>query len=116
MTSVRPTVYVAAAELGDDLAKKLATRFSVRRFADAATAVAHLLSGEPDALVCALDDPTWAGAATIAALRAAPETSWPAYVVIASDAPPLPADLVLPPRDLARVASELARVLAVERT
>lgn len=118
ITSARPTVFVAApaehALGGSEIAKKLSGKFVVRRFEHAATAIANLVHGEPDAIVCALEDSTWSGSATIAALRSNFETSWPAFVVIANgEADTTGADLVIPISEIGRLHTELAKSLGV---
>ena len=129
LASARPTVFYAlAAPPGrdaadgaatEDIAKKLSARFFVRRFDSALAAIANVVAGEPDALVVALDDPTWAGARSIRALKGETSTSWPVLVVVTSGAAAgaeevkdAGADLVLEAAELGRLAGELARTLA----
>ncbi|MBX3223184.1 MAG: helix-turn-helix domain-containing protein [Labilithrix sp.] len=131
IVSARPTVFfsVACAPAGtsddaprDEIAKKLATRFFVRRFENALAAIAHLVAGEPDVLIVALDDPTWSGARAARALKSAAETSWTTLVVVTGDADEgtvstlreAGADLVVGGADLARLGAELARTLGVD--
>lgn len=122
ITTVRPTIFLAtggAPELAsDDLSRRLGSRFWVRRFDHVATAIAHLVHDEPDALVCLLDDPSWNAPATIEALRSDPDTAWPAIAVVGPpDRVPnretLGADLALSLPDVARLPMELAKYLAV---
>jgi excisionase family DNA binding protein len=121
ITSVKPMLFVAGgglAELGsDEIAKKLSARFHLRRFDHAATAIAHLVHDEPDALVCSLDDPSWNTTSTIAALKSDPNTAWPVIAVVTQpDVAPdatLGADLVMSIGDIARLHTELAKHLAV---
>ncbi|HVJ91180.1 MAG TPA: helix-turn-helix domain-containing protein [Labilithrix sp.] len=131
LASARPTVFfavpsdptnAATAAVSDDITKKLSTRFVVRRFDGAIAAIAHLVASEPDALVVSLDDPTWAGARAVKALKSSPDTSWPALVVVADDATAeharhardAGADLVIGTTDLGRLNADLARTLALE--
>ena len=118
ITSQRPTVFVAAPvghELGsDELTKKLSSRFFVVRFEHAITAIAQLSLKEPDALVVTLEDPSLNGTASLAALKAEPETSWPAIVVIAEGVDVAGADLVLSKDSLSRLHTELANTLGVD--
>jgi hypothetical protein len=80
----RPTVAVAlgaalldgAALSLDELAKRLGSRFSVRRHSNGLAAVAHLVADAPDALVISLDDPTIGFPAAISALKEDAATSW----------------------------------------
>lgn len=102
----------------DDLARKLGSRLRVRRYASAVAAVAHLLAEAPCALVLSLDDPSLAGAMTIAALKAAPETAWVAVAAIGpgealETARAAGAEVTLEPREAAKLPAELARALAV---
>jgi excisionase family DNA binding protein len=118
LTSVRPSVFVAAppdhALRSDEVLRKLATRFFVRRFDHAVTAIASLVDAQPDAIVCALDDPTWRGEASVAALKSDAETSFTTLVVLVPDEATVPgADLVLPASSLSRLHIELAKKLAV---
>jgi excisionase family DNA binding protein len=130
LTSARPLVFLADivrakpdvddAETNDDAAKKLGARFFVRRFDHAVAAIANLVAGEPDALVLSLEDPTWTGAATIAALKSRPDTSWPFVAVVTKDdddgevAARAGADLVLAANEIGRLGVHLATVLGVE--
>ncbi|GEM_PF-1874030 len=118
LTSVKPTVFVAAppdhALRSDEVVRKLATRFSVRRFDHVVTAIASLVEAQPDAIVCALDDSTWSGEASIAALKSDVETSFTAIIVVTTDDTPVPgADLALPAASLPRLHIELAKKLAI---
>ncbi len=132
IASVRPTVFFALAAgtsssgapdetPRDEVAKKLSTRFFVRRFESALGAIAHLVSGEPDVLVLSLLDPTWSGAHAIRALKSGVDTSWTTLVVVTDDADQgaasvardAGADLVVASADLGRLGTELARALGV---
>ena len=131
IASARPTVFLAVPALAssaasapsppppDEIARKLSTRFFVRRFESALSAIAHLVAEEPDVLVVALDDATWAGARAIRELKTRPETSWTTLVVVTAS-PPDPmareagADLVIASEDVSRLNGELARALAVD--
>lgn len=100
ITTVEPTVFVASIDPAlDEVAKRLAARFHVRRFECAAMGVARLLSDEPDALVVLEGDATWSEAIAAALARDA-ETNW-VHVRVAA------------PGDLARLHLELARALDV---
>jgi excisionase family DNA binding protein len=112
ITSARPTIFLAIREGAEETAKKLSPRYAVRRFDDAAIAIAHLVAEAPDALVLSLADPTWGGVPAIAALKAHVETAWVLLVVVGEG--DTQADLALQPNELPRLASELERILAVE--
>lgn len=130
IASARPTVFFAfppapAAEPNaaappspEEVTKKLSTRFFVRRFESALSAIAHLVAGEPDVLVVALDDATWAGARAIRELKSRPETAWTTLVVVTTSPPDAArdagADLVIATEDVLRLSGELARALAVD--
>lgn len=117
ITSARPTVFLAAPRqdpLGaDELARRLSDTFFVRRFEHAVTAIAHLVDGAPDAIVCSLEDPTWGGPSTIAALKRDVETSWPFLVVVVADesAGAAGADLAIPWAEIGRLHAELVKTL-----
>jgi excisionase family DNA binding protein len=119
ITSARPRLFLtdraSSVDIAaDDLARRLAGRFAVRRFPHAAAAIAHLVADEPDVVIGSLEDPSWAGVATIAALKADALTSWPVFVLVGSEAPAREdADLVLARREVGRLPAELARILAV---
>jgi excisionase family DNA binding protein len=131
LATVRPTVFLAmpspekdgAADETpiDEIAKKLSGRFFVRRFENALTAIAHLVAGEPDALVVSLDDPTWTGARATKALKARADTSWTTLVVIgetvddagAREVQEAGANLVVAIADVGRLNGMLARALGV---
>lgn len=99
ITTEKPTVFVASLDPTlDEVAKRLAAKFYVRRFECAATALARLLSDEPDALVVLEDDATW-NAEIAAALTRDAETNWVHVKVVGTD--------------LARLHLELARSLEV---
>src|SRR5256885_863867 len=115
LADVKPLVALAA-DVGDDLAKKLATRFVVRRFATAVAAIARIARDAPDALVFSWIDPSLGGAPAAMALKSDPETRFVALVAIAAEhahsaARDAGADLAL--EDPARLPSELARLLAI---
>lgn len=128
LASARPTVFFAvtldAPDLPrpEDVTKRLSARFLVRRFDNAALAIAHLVAGEPDVLVVSLDDPTWNGARSARALKAHADTSWTLLVVVtddgehesASEAGEAGADLVIGISELGRLNGELSRCLGLE--
>ena len=114
-TSVRPRAILAVTH--DELSKRLASRFSVRRVDNGIVAIARLVADEPDAIVVALDDPSIGGLATIAALKADVATSWIAVAVVAaaadvSTASEAGADVAVAAEEAARLPAELARFLA----
>jgi excisionase family DNA binding protein len=117
LASARPLVFYAVRdERDDEVVRKLGARFSVECFPDGALALAHLVAGEPDALVVASDDPTFGGSAALAALRARPDTGYPIFVLVdrAGEPGPSPeADLALPAAELLRLPTDLARLLGV---
>jgi excisionase family DNA binding protein len=126
LVRARPTVALAlspaAVEGGplslDELAKRLGSRFSVRRFASAVNAVAHLVAEAPDAVVLTQADATLGFLSAIAALKADPASSWVVLAVlvdrdVAEEARAAGADIVLAPREAAKLPGELARALAV---
>lgn len=99
----------------DELTRKLSARFSARRFASGLAAFAHVLSDQPDAVVMAHDDPTLAGLLSIAALRG--EAPWVMVAVVIPDegfeaAREAGAEVLVAPRDAARLPQELGRALA----
>ena len=115
VSSVRPKIISAIAH--EELAKKLSSRFTVRRLESAVLALARIVSDEPDALVFALDDPTFAGVPALVALKSDPATSWIALAVSApaslvAAAKDAGADVAVPHEDVTRLASELGRTLA----
>jgi CheY-like chemotaxis protein len=118
LARAKPSVAFALAG-ADDAAKRLGARFGVRRHASALSAIAHLLSDQPDALVLALEDPTLGGAHALTALKSAAETSWVVLAVLATDdaaaaaAREAGADISLSTRDAAKLTTELARTLAI---
>jgi excisionase family DNA binding protein len=123
LTSARPSIFVAlpqlaAAEHADEassLLKRLTTRFAIRRLDSAIVAIANLALSEPDAIVFALDDPSWSPPSTIAALKSHAATAHPAIVVVAPNArenDAIGADLTLP--DLTKLPTELAKLLRVD--
>jgi hypothetical protein len=113
-----PSAFVDAAVSLDEMAKRLGSRFAVRRHASAAVAIAHVLADQPDALILGADDPTVGLPAAIAALKAEPALSW---IVLAAvgDAAAVPslrtagAEIALAGREVAKLTGELARALAV---
>lgn len=102
----------------DDLAKRLGSRFSVRRHGSGVSAVAHLVAEAPDAVVFAHDDVTLGFPSVLGALKEDPATAWIVLAVVTSpeateEARPAGADIHLGSRDIARLPGELARTLAV---
>lgn len=118
LVRMRATVAIAPIEgapiASEDLAKRLAARFTVRCHATGLAAFAHVLSDQPDAVIVALEDPTLAGVRSLAALRhVAP---WVLVAAIAEDetaAREAGAEVVLAPPDVAKLAPELSRALGV---
>jgi excisionase family DNA binding protein len=121
----RPNVFFALGSIDgapplDDVARKLSSRFFVRRFETALTAVAHLVATAPDALVVSDDDPTWNVIRGLRALKNHAETEWPIFVVVSAKGDEhaalkeAGADLVMGPMDVARLHLELARILSVD--
>lgn len=126
ITRARPVaaLALAAAPEGspltlDELAKRLASRFSTRRFATPVGALAHLLAEEPDVLVLSASDPSFSAAHAVSALKSDPATAWIAMAVVGGDdgtasaAKDAGADVALAAAESARLAPELARALAV---
>lgn len=127
LVKVRPTVSLAlepsmlegAALTLDDLAKRLASRFSIRRHGNGIAAVAHLVAESPDALVVSLEDPSMGFPSAIAALKADAATSWMIVAaltgveVVEATVRSAGADIVVPSNDLTKLSGELARALAV---
>jgi excisionase family DNA binding protein len=126
LVRARPTVALAlgaaildgAALSLEELTKRLGSRFAVRRHDTGVAAIAHLVAESPDAVVVSLDDPTIGFPEAIAALKADPSTSWICVVTLGADeALPLArtsgAEIALPLREVAKLAGELARALAV---
>jgi excisionase family DNA binding protein len=64
IASVRPKIISTITH--EELGKKLSSRFTVRRLESAVLAVARIVSDEPDAIVFALDDPSFSGIAALA--------------------------------------------------
>ncbi|HSO38711.1 MAG TPA: helix-turn-helix domain-containing protein [Labilithrix sp.] len=113
-----PAVFEGNALTLDDFAKRLGSRFAVRRHASAAIAVAHLLADAPDALLVAHEDLTLGLAPAVAALKADPELSWSVIAVVAHEEildslRAAGADVAVATRDVAKLTGELARTLAV---
>lgn len=106
LTSARPTVLVATDH--DELIRRLAPRFEVRRFANGALALAHLVAAAPDAIVLAGRDGTL-GPETLAALKADPATAWCLLVLVGEGS----GDLVVKATELGKVGTELAALLGV---
>lgn len=101
----------------DDLGKRLGSRFSVRRHACGANALAHLVAEAPDVVVLGTADPSL-GAATIAALKEDPATSWIFFVAIPTSAEEESpwsqrADIVVTAAEIVKLPGEIARALAV---
>ena len=126
LVRARPTVSLAlaaslldgAALSLDELAKRLGSRFSVKRHPNGLAAIAHLVADAPDALVFSLDDPTIGFPAAISALKEDAATSWVFVAGLgAEEALPLArgsgAEIALSTRDVAKLAGELARARAV---
>jgi excisionase family DNA binding protein len=115
VASVRPRVLSTLTN--EELGKKLSSRFTVRRVESAVVAIARMVSDEPDAVVFALDDPSFAGLPALVALKSDPATAWvalavsapPALVGAAKDAG---AEVAVPHDEVGRLASELGRALA----
>jgi hypothetical protein len=105
----------------EELAKRLGSRFSLRRHGSGAAAVAHLVAEAPDAVVLGDGDASLGFPGVLAALKADDATSWPVLVVVTSiegghgddAARTQGADIVLPAREIVKLPGELARALAV---
>lgn len=103
----------------DELAKRVAARFSTRRYAGPVAAIAHLVSDEPDVLVLPMDDPSIATPRVVHALKSDPQTSWIVIATVGGDIEAVHAskgagaDLAVATEDITRLAPELARALAV---
>jgi len=102
----------------DEFAKRLGSRFSVRRHGSSAIAVAHLLADAPDALIVAHEDATLGLVAAVAALKGDPELSWIVIAAVAHEdlldsLRSAGADVAVAPRNVAKLTGELARALAV---
>lgn len=115
ITSVRPKIICTIAH--EELGKKLSSRFTVRRLESAIQAVARIVADEPDAIVLALDDASFAGIPALVALKSDAATSWVALAVSAplslvSAAKDAGADVAVPREEVTRLASELGRILA----
>jgi excisionase family DNA binding protein len=122
----KPSIFLTVPPKGDagappleDVAKKLASRFFVRKFESALGAIAHLVASQPDALVVSDADPTWNVALGVRALKAHPETAWPLLIVVATSETHEPlkqagADFVVGSADVARLHLEIARLLEVD--
>ncbi len=128
LVRARPTVALAlaasvledAALSLEDLAKRLGSRFSLRRHASGVGAVAHLVADAPDAAVIAVTDTTLGFPAVVAALKADAETSWICLAVVTTGDEAIDeaarasgADIVLAARNIVKLPGELARALAV---
>lgn len=116
--ALAPALLEGAALSLDELAKRLGSRFSVRRHASGVGAVAHLVADAPDAVILAHDDATLGFPSVLAALKDDPATKWIVVAVVtaqeALDAALVPgADIVLGCRDVVKLPGELARTLAV---
>lgn len=125
LVKARPTVALALVpslfEGGplslDDLAKRLGSRFTVRRHATGASAVAHLVAESPDVLVVGWDDPSLRFPGAVAALKEDVATAWIAIATIGgaelldTDAPK--PDVMLATSEIAKLPGELARLLSV---
>ena len=113
-----PSSFDGAALTLDDFARRLGSRFVVRRHSSAAIALAHLLSDEPDALIIAHDDATLGFPSAVAALKTDAALSWIVIAVVAPGelleaARSHGADVAVVPGDVAKLSGELARSLAV---
>lgn len=105
----------------EDVTRRIGSRFSVQRHPSGASALARLVADAPDAIVLAEADATLAAASMLAALKEDPATSWIVFAFVASGAADGPidalraagAEIVLAPRDIAKLPGELARTLAV---
>ncbi len=102
----------------DDFAKRLGSRFAVRRHPSSAVALAHLLADAPDALIVAHADLTLGLVAAIAALKADPELAWIVIAAVAHEdlldsLRSAGADIAIATGDVAKLTGELARTLAV---
>ncbi len=102
----------------EQLAKRLSSRFVVRRHGSAVAAIARALVDGVDALVLGLDDPSIAGARTVAALKASTDSAFLVVVAVGEgpaldDARAAGAELALARRDLGGLPRELGRVLGV---
>jgi excisionase family DNA binding protein len=117
LTRTKPVVAVGPVEPAEvELAKKLASRFTTRRFATGLGAFAHVLSDQPDAVVVSSTDPTLGGARSIAALRE--EAPWILVAIVCADdsaaeARAAGAEVVVASADLSRLGQELARALGL---
>lgn len=115
VTSVRPRVLLAVVH--DELGKKLASRFSVRRVPHGVLALARLVADEPDAAVLSLADPTLGGLPALVALKSDPATSWIALAIVAeasllTAAKDAGADVAVAEEEAGRLPAELGRFLA----
>ena len=115
LTSVRPRVVLTIRE--DELAKKLGSRFSVRRIEPGILAIARIVADEPDAIVLSLDDPSLGGVPALVALKSDPATAWVALAIVAegrslSAAKDAGADVAVAIEDSGRLPAELGRFLA----
>ena len=114
---VKPSVALTVFDGADDLAKKLGARLRVRRYPSGIVAISSLLAEQPDALVVRLDDPSLAGARTIAALKSAAETAWVVVATVGGDereaARAAGAEIAIGEQDLGKLPTELAKVLAL---
>jgi len=113
----RARCLVAFALPSDEIAKKLTSRFDLARFDSAMSALACLFEHEPDAIVVSLADDTFAGARSVAALKADPKTAWVLVAAIGDGdaleaARAAGAEIALATDDVARLGAELSRALA----
>jgi excisionase family DNA binding protein len=113
ITTARPTVFVATKDVPDS---SLATHFIVHRFETAIVAIAHLVSGEPDALIVSMQDTSIARTACFAALKANAATSWVLLVVTGDDreSEVANADITMQTSNIAELEATLATRLAIE--
>jgi excisionase family DNA binding protein len=128
LAGARPTVFLAApgpeAPLDEaalkDVARRLSSRFHVRRFATAIEAIAHLVAGQPDALVVTERDATWSGVPAASALKGSVDAGWPMLVVVTDDARggdalrAAGADMIVGSGELGRLTAELVRSLGID--
>jgi excisionase family DNA binding protein len=120
LVHVRPSIVIGGSAgawpiAPEDVAKKLSTRFVVRRCASGLAAVARVHADGPDAIVVTMEDPSLAGARSIAALKE--DAPWLVIAVIGDEvgaalAAASGAEVALLVADVGRLGQELARALA----
>jgi excisionase family DNA binding protein len=120
LVRVKPTVAIAPLDsvplTVEELAKKLASRFTTQRHGSGLAVIAHVLADQPDAIVLSADDPTIAAFSTVAALKA--EIPWVVIALVApeesfADARAAGSEAVVTPRDTSRLGQELGRALGL---